>query len=543
MTAARHSRRRTGDPALDRRLMELLDGRVESPEDRDLLFEMLTTIVRLAGDGVDRLSLKITNAALKEMRQAFRVFAPYRDVPKVTIFGSARTRPDDPLYTQTRDLAAALARTGWMVVTGAGPGIMAAGAEGAGRDRSIGVNIRLPFEQEANPFIAADSKLVSMKYFFTRKLMLMKESAGFVVLPGGFGTLDETFELLTLLQTGKAAPAPLVLLEVPGGTYWQAWDRFVRDELAGRGLVSDEDLLLSRITDNVDDAASEILGFFRNYHSIRYVAATLVMRLRSEPTDEEVARLSAEFFDICVDDGIHKTGALPAEVADDDHVDLPRLAFRFDRMSHGRLRALIDAVNRLPTAPPPSTPDQGATAAAGTPPETGAGIGEGLESVPPDPAVAALLADAGAPGDDGRALEAVAELAALLATPSLPEGAAHRLAAELSHLVLASRSPQRRIALFEALEAAPPVVVLEPALDLLADHRPALSRAELARLLEVLDGAVARGNERGVRRPVAVLLRIEDPTPVLDELVASAGGDVAERAAALRARIDGLLDR
>jgi uncharacterized protein (TIGR00730 family) len=522
--------------------MELLDGRVESPEDRDLLFEMLTTIVRMAGDDVDRLNLKITNAALKEMRQAFRVFAPYRDVPKVTIFGSARTTPDDPLYTQTRDLAAALARMGWMVVTGAGPGIMAAGAEGAGRDRSIGVNIRLPFEQEANPFIAADSKLVSMKYFFTRKLMLMKESAGFVVLPGGFGTLDETFELLTLLQTGKAAPAPLVLLEVPGGTYWQAWDRFVRDELAGRGLVSEDDLLLSRITDNVDAAAGEILGFFRNNHSTLYVGSTLVMRLRSEPTDEEVARLSAAFSDICIDDGIHKTGALPAEVADDDHVELPRLAFRFDRMTHGRLRALIDALNQLPTAPPPSTPDRGATTAAGTPPETGTD-GVGLDSVPPDPAVAALLAEAGAPGDDGRALEAVAELAAVLAAPTLAEGAALRLAGEVAHLVLASRSPRRRASLFDALAAAPPLVVLEPALDLLAEHRPALSRAELARLLEVLDDAVAKGDERGARRPVAVLLRITDPRPILDELTASGGGEVAERAATLRAQIDTLLDR
>src|SRR5947209_12343526 len=246
--AARLPRRRTGDPALDRQLLDVLDGR-GSPANRDLLFEMLATVLRMAADDVDRLNLKITNAALKEMRQAFRLFAPYRDVPKVTIFGSARTRPEDPLYRQTRDLAAALARAGWMVVTGAGPGIMAAGAEGAGPERSIGVNIRLPFESPNPLMTGSERNLVSMKYFFTRKLMLMKESAGFAVLPGGFGTLDEAFDLLTLLQTGKAAPAPIVLLEVPGGSYWKAWERFLVEEVSARGLISENDFRLFRVTD------------------------------------------------------------------------------------------------------------------------------------------------------------------------------------------------------------------------------------------------------------------------------------------------------
>ncbi|MGH9225834.1 MAG: TIGR00730 family Rossman fold protein, partial [Acidimicrobiales bacterium] len=365
--ATRAPRRRTGDPDLDRRLLELLGDRPGNDEDRNLLFEMLATVVRMAGDNVDRLNLKITNAALKEMRQAFRVFAPFREVPKITIFGSARTRPEDPLYAQARDLAATLARQGWMVVTGAGPGIMAAGAQGAGPDRSIGVNIRLPFE-EANPYIAADPKLVSMKYFFTRKLMLMKESAGFVVLPGGFGTLDETFELLTLLQTGKAAPAPLVLLEVPGGTYWQAFNRFIQEELAARAMVDANDQLLYRITDEVEDAANEILGFYRNYHSLRYVGHQLVIRLRAAPTDDEVAALNEPFADIVTDGRIEATGPLGAEVADDDHVELARLVLRFDRMQSGRLRALIDALNDLPSALPLTRPDAGATEAAGSPP-------------------------------------------------------------------------------------------------------------------------------------------------------------------------------
>ena len=360
-------RYRTGDAGLDRRLMELLRD-AGATEDLDQLFEILVSGVGLAADRAERLNLKITNAALKEMREAFGVFAPYRDVPKVTIFGSARTLPADPLYTQTRDLAATLAGSGWMVVTGAGPGIMAAGAEGAGAAHSIGVNIRLPFETP-NPLLASDPKLVTMKYFFTRKLMLMKESAGFAVLPGGFGTLDEAFELLTLLQTGKAAPAPIVLLDVPGGTYWRAWDRFIREEVAARGLVSPDDLLLVLITDDVESATAEILGFFRNYHSIRYVGNRLVIRLRSTPTGDELDRLDADFADIRTRGRLEAVAPLPPEVADNDHLDLPRLCLHFDRQRHGRLRALIDALNRLPSAPPLAAPDQASATAAGSPPD------------------------------------------------------------------------------------------------------------------------------------------------------------------------------
>ncbi|MGH9190493.1 MAG: TIGR00730 family Rossman fold protein [Acidimicrobiales bacterium] len=366
----RSPRHRTVDPEIDLLVTELLAkaGAADGP-DRDQLYEILATAVGLAGDGTDRLNLKITNAALAEMREAFRVFAPYRDIPKVTIFGSARTQPDDPLYLQTRALATALATAGWMIVTGAGPGIMAAGAEGAGRARSIGVNIRLPFEQEANPFIASDPKLVVMKYFFTRKLMLMKESAGFAVLPGGFGTLDEAFELLTLLQTGKAAPAPIVLLEVPGGTYWKGWDHFIRTEVAARGLVSAEDLALCRITDDVDDAAGELLGFFRNYHSIRFVGNRLVIRLRAAPTTEELAALDRDFADICTRGHIEAVEPLASEVSSRDQLELPRIALHFDRMSYGRLRSLIDALNSLPSAPPIQAPDPDAATAAAAPTE------------------------------------------------------------------------------------------------------------------------------------------------------------------------------
>jgi uncharacterized protein (TIGR00730 family) len=255
-----------------------------------------------------------------------------------------------------------------MVVTGAGPGIMAAGAEGAGPAHSIGVNIRLPFEPQ-NPRLADDAKTVVMKYFFTRKLMLMKESAGFAVLPGGFGTLDETFELLTLLQTGKAAPAPIVLMDVPGGTYWRAWAGFVRDEVAGRGLISGDDLLLLHVSDDVTATTAEILGFFRNYHSIRYVGNRLVVRLRAAPTPAELVELNRQFADICTRGGIEAVEPLPAEVATADNLALPRLALQFDRASHGRLRAFIDALNRLPSAPALTAPDPSSAAAAGSPPD------------------------------------------------------------------------------------------------------------------------------------------------------------------------------
>jgi uncharacterized protein (TIGR00730 family) len=342
---------RTGDPELDARLEQLLDT-VGVTANRDQLLEMMASVVRLATDGADRLDLKIANAALREMREGFEVFAPYRHIRKITMFGSARTLPSDPLYAQARDLAAELARHGWSTVTGAGPGIMAAGLEGAGPDHSFGINIRLPFEQEANEFIATDPKLVSMKYFFTRKLLLIKESDGYAILPGGFGTLDEEFELLTLLQTGKALPAPMVLLEVPGGSYWHAWQEWLRSEVESRNLISSDDRHLYLITDSVAEGAQEILGFYRNYHSLRFVGGTLVIRLQSRPTPEELARLSTEFRDIVTSGGIEALERpLPPESRSEDHPELPRIALRFDRMSYARLRVLIDALNELPSAP------------------------------------------------------------------------------------------------------------------------------------------------------------------------------------------------
>ena len=349
MSPSRHT---SGDPEIDRRIEELLDV-AGATEDRDQLFEILVSGEALAADHADRLDLKITNAALKEMRNAFNIFAPYRDVPKATIFGSARTQRDDPLYAQTVELARGFAQRDWMVVTGAGPGIMAAGMEGAGRERAIGVQIRLPFEERANEIIAGDPKLAEMKYFFTRKLMLVKESAAFIALPGGFGTLDETFELLTLLQTGKAMPVPVVLLDVPGGTYWSGLDEFLRTEVAREGLISPGDDSLYLITDSVHAALEEVDTFYRNYHSLRFVGDRLVLRLHAKPSKTELEELTRRFAHILVDGRIEPTRPFPPEVSGDDHLDLNRVQLHFNRRSFGELRRLIDELNRLPSAPAP----------------------------------------------------------------------------------------------------------------------------------------------------------------------------------------------
>ena len=321
----------------------LFENHSLTPAQARELDAMVGTLGDLAREGTAVGDLKIANAALGEMAEAFRVFRPYRHIRKVTMFGSARTKPEDPVYVLARNLAARLAAADWMVVTGAGPGIMAAGLEGAGRDHAFGVNIRLPFEQGANTFIAQDPKLVEMRYFFTRKLMLIKESHAYAILPGGFGTQDEAFELLTLLQTGKAEPAPVVMIETPGGTYWHAWLRFIQDEAIAAGWISPDDRSLFKVTNTMEEASEEILGFYRNYHSCRWVGDLLVLRVEVQPSKDELADLNKRFADIVVRGTIRPAGPFPPER--DDHPELPRLALRFDRRHYARLRLLIDAVN------------------------------------------------------------------------------------------------------------------------------------------------------------------------------------------------------
>jgi uncharacterized protein (TIGR00730 family) len=340
---ARRARYRTGDPQLDAAIAELVEQ--AGAKNADLVFELIVSAVRMARDEADRGDLKIANAALKEMQYAFQVFAPYRAERKLAIFGSARTEQDSPLYDQARRLAMAMAAHDWMVITGAGPGIMEAGIEGAGPDNAFGVSIRLPFEAATSQFLAGDPKLMNFRYFFTRKLLFVKESHGFVLLPGGFGTMDETFELLTLVQTGKTQPVPIVLLDVPGGTFWQSWRDFMERELLAGGYIGKHDLNLMLITDDVERAVDEVTAFYSNYHSIRYVEGLLVIRLQRAPDDVTLDALNDEFADIVVRGRIERIEPTPAERADDDHVDLDRIAFRFDRHNHARLRELIDRLN------------------------------------------------------------------------------------------------------------------------------------------------------------------------------------------------------
>ena len=322
----------------------LLNG-MDLGRNRRLARQLVESALALIDDQPTVLDLKIAGAALEEMREAFKMFAPFRDVPKVTIFGSARTQMADPLYMQARDVAAQLAGSGWMVVTGAGPGIMQAGMEGAGRDKSIGVSIRLPFEQGANPIISGDVKYVSMKYFFTRKLMLIKESRGFVCLPGGFGTLDETFELLTLTQTGKGLPVPIVFLDTPGDNYWETVHDFVGRQLVERGLVAATDTELYLVTDKCQEAVDEVIGFYRNYDSIRYVGHVIVMRLRQAPTDEQLASLNDRFGSFCAPGGIVRATPFEPERKENDKLDLPRITFTLSNHSSGVLREVINTVN------------------------------------------------------------------------------------------------------------------------------------------------------------------------------------------------------
>jgi uncharacterized protein (TIGR00730 family) len=341
----------SADPELDALISRYT---ADLPErDAELVRHIVTTALSLGREQVSRLDRKIVDSALREMRRAFLVFAPYKGVRKVSIFGSARTEKGDPAYEAAREISRQIAERGWMVITGAGPGIMEAGHEGAGLARSFGVNIRLPFEAKPNPVISGDEKLVDFKYFFTRKLTFMKEADAFVLLPGGFGTLDEAFELLTLVQTGKSDLHPIVLLDAPGGTYWARFDRFVRAELLSRRYVDEDDLFLYRRVDDAAAAVEEIEAFYRNYHSQRIVRGRLIVRVKVAPDPETLQRLSEEFGDI-LRGRIDVVRSSREELEDNDVPDLPRLLVPFDRQHAGRLRQLIDRLNEavpVPEAP------------------------------------------------------------------------------------------------------------------------------------------------------------------------------------------------
>jgi len=326
-------------------LIEQLLDQLDVHRDRKHARALLVAACEMLADRPATIDLKIAGTAVHEMGDAYAMFARYRDRPKVSVFGSARTVSNDPLYSAAKRVAERLAAEGWMVITGAGPGIMQAAMEGAGRDMSIGVSISLPFEQRANPIIDGDAKYVSMKYFFTRKLMLVKESRGFVCLPGGFGTLDETFELLTLTQTGKGVPVPIVFLDTPGDPYWETVHDLVEQQLVARGLVAPADTQLYLVTDDCDRAVDEIVRFYANYDSLRYVGDLLILRIRQPVTDEQLALLNERFGHLCKSGSITRLDPLEPERREQDRLQLHRVGFAFAKHGYGELRAMIDVLN------------------------------------------------------------------------------------------------------------------------------------------------------------------------------------------------------
>jgi uncharacterized protein (TIGR00730 family) len=334
----------SGNPEIDARIRALVEAAgVAEPS---LLEDIVETAFRMARSA-NRGEMKLISRSFRELGRSFRIFAPYRERRKISIFGSARTRETQAEYVAAREFARAMAARGWMVITGAGPGIMAAGHEGAGAPNSFGVGIKLPAEQEANAFIARDPKLIDFKYFFTRKIAFMKESDAFALLPGGFGTLDEAYELLTLMQTGKTAIRPVVLLEPEGTRYWSEWRESVQRHLVAPGLVSPADLSFVKLAVTIEDAVAEIERFYTNYHSARYVGERLVLRLCQTLTPAQVDDLNARFADLVASGRIEAIEATSEEVRDQDCTDLPRIAFHATT-DFARLRQLIDAINDLP---------------------------------------------------------------------------------------------------------------------------------------------------------------------------------------------------
>ncbi len=334
------------DPS-DQEMIDRLIAAHGGEENADLAADIIRTALRMLDDGVERLDAKVITTALKELRYSSKVFAPYRNRRKVTVFGSARTEPAAAEYRQAEDFARSIVEEGFMIITGGGEGIMGAAQRGAGREQGFGLNIRLPFEQEPNVEIAGDLKLINFKYFFTRKLCFIKESDAIALFPGGFGTHDEGFEALTLMQTGKSQVKPLVFIDRPGGDYWKTWWRFVEDQLLGSALISKEDLALFLVTDNIEEACREITGFYRNYHSNRFVREGMILRVQRPVTEVLLNTLNDQFAEICLNDGGFAAGdALPEEENAPELADLHRIVFPFNRKNYGLLRRVIDVLNQ-----------------------------------------------------------------------------------------------------------------------------------------------------------------------------------------------------
>jgi len=324
-------------------LHQMVDN-LESTEHGELIYSALKAIAQIGQSSAERLDWKILAGSLQDMRQAIAMFYPYRFNRKVSIFGSARTAKNTDEYLQAYEFAEKITKHGFMVITGAGGGIMAAGNEGAGNN-SFGLNINLPFEQASNGFVSEASRLVRFRYFFTRKLYFVKESDALALFPGGFGTQDEFFECLTLCQTGRTTPRPIVLIDKEGGNYWHDWDVFVQNNLLARGLIVKEDRSLYKITDDIDEACQYISSFYSVYNSCRWVGDLFVMRLNAEITDEHLDRLNSNFGDILSKGKIERSAALPKESNDLHIINLPRLTMHFNQHGFGRLQELIAAIN------------------------------------------------------------------------------------------------------------------------------------------------------------------------------------------------------
>jgi uncharacterized protein (TIGR00730 family) len=333
-----------GDKAVDS-LIDELAALSSSPETISLLREILTTTVKLGLESKDRGDLKLVNNALKELRYSFKIFSPYRNVKKVIIFGSARSKPDSAEYKMAEEFSGRMTEKGYMVVTGGGPGVMEAGNKGAGAGKDFALNIRLPFEQKPNPYLNEKDKLINFKYFFTRKLIFMKETDATTLFPGGFGTNDEGFEALTLIQTGKSKPRPIVLMEPEGSGYWADWKSFVDKQLAGNGYIDKEDFNLFHIAGSVDEAVKYIEDFYRVYHSIRYVSGLTILRLNKKLSEKSLDIINNKFKDILTSGKITFSSPAKEEIQKKEYLDLPRLAMNFNLRSYGRLCELIRAIN------------------------------------------------------------------------------------------------------------------------------------------------------------------------------------------------------
>ena len=337
---------KTGREDLDKIIADLARLSL-STNNADLIEEMLTTVVKLGLENDERGDLKLINMALKELRYASKIFIPYRDQRKVVIFGSARARKDSNEYKMTVELSELIVKKGFKVITGGGPGIMEAGNKGAGRKESFSLNIKLPFEQQYNPYTAGDEKAVSFKYFFNRKLFFLKESDATVIFPGGFGTLDECFESLTLIQTGKTKPRPIILIDSPDSEYWKRLISFITEKLPERGFISNNDLSLLIRVNSIEQAVDEILQFYRVYHSIRYVGGKTVLRLNKPLSSEGINSLNEKYSCILRSGKIEPTDSLPAEQKSEEFLDLPRLVMDFNRHEFGKFHEMLRFLNTL----------------------------------------------------------------------------------------------------------------------------------------------------------------------------------------------------